>query len=384
MKKIVIAPNSFKESLSSVEVADIIEAGFKKVLSQSKHRNSFSLDKVPLSDGGDGTLEVILSAGKGKIYTAKVRGPSGTTVIAKYGILGDRTAVVELAKASGIALVPPKLRNPLYTTTYGTGELIKEAVAKKAKKIILCVGGSSTCDGGIGILSALGVKFEDKKGREITNPVGKSLIEIHKIDTSALIKLPELIVAYDVSNPLLGKNGSARIYGPQKGAGRKEVELLDKGLLHFSDLMPEGNKYVGTQRAVSLPGMGAAGGVPFGLMLIKAKMAMGTKLVMQLAKFEERAKNADLIITGEGEINESTRYGKVVWEVMKFGKAHNISVIGITAKIGKGIDDFYEQGLTSIVSLTPKPVSLKVSICNAQEFLMDTSIHLAHRLLAGT
>lgn len=374
--------------MSSVTVANIVESCFKKVFN-----TSLQIDKIPLSDGGDGALEVILynpppftsfrrrTGRKGKIYKAKVKGPLETPVIAKYGILDDGTAIIELAKASGIALVPRELRNPLYTTTYGTGELIRKAVAKrvnlpagKAKKIILFVGGSTTCDGGIGILSALGVKFLDKRGKEIKNPVGKSLIKIHKIDTSGLIRLPELIVACDVFNPLVGKNGSARIYGPQKGAGRKDIELLEKGLIHFSELTSIKNR--------NIPGAGSGGGVPFGLMLIGAKITMGAKLIMQMSNFEKRAKNADLIITGEGEINKSTKYGKVVWEVMQFGKAHNIPVIGITAKIGKGIDDFYKQGLTSIITLTQEPVPLKTSIDNAHVFLKDTSLRLASSILA--
>lgn len=369
--KIVIAPNAFKDCLSAAEIAIYIEKGLKKGLKNSQ------FVKIPLADGGDGTLEVITknvaAPFRVRYYKEKVTGPLKDSVAASYAMLPDKTAVIELASASGLALLPPNKRNPMKTTTYGTGELIYSAIKKGVKKIIVGVGGSATCDGGAGILTCLGVIFLNKKGKKMI-PTGGTLNDIKSIDIAHFLKLPEIIVACDVLNPLLGENGAARVYAPQKGASPKEVKLLEQGLKHFSEIVPKGKKL--RQK----PGTGASGGAPFGLTLIGAKLAPGAQLVMEIVDFEAQAKDADLIITGEGEVNENTKYGKVVYEVMQFGKRHKIPVIAIVGGIGKGVDEFYKQGLTSIFSITKGPMPLEQSIAQAPQLLQSTAERLGKLL----
>ncbi|MCK4352052.1 glycerate kinase [candidate division WOR-3 bacterium] len=372
--KIVIAPNAFKDCLSSIEVANCIEKGLYVGTPEtsSGSNRAVKLVKIPLADGGDGTLEV-LTFKAGRRYKKKVHGPLWDLVEAEYGILDNGTAIIELALSSGLSLLSPDKRNPINTTTYGTGELIKDALNKGVKKIILGVGGSATCDGGAGILARLGIKFINKQGKSFI-PVGKTLKDIKEIDFTSCIKLPKTIVACDVFNPLLGKDGAANVYAPQKGASSEEVKLLEKGLTHFSNLVPEGKKLS------QLPGVGASGGAPFGLSLIGAKIVSGAKLMMEMLDFEKKAKDASLIITGEGGINENTKYGKVVYEVMQFGRKHKIPVIAITGNIGKGTQELYKQGLTSIITIGNGPISLKQSIQDASRLLEDAAERLGRMI----
>ncbi len=363
--KIIIAPNSFKGCMNSLEVANCIEKGLYKALPDAK------IDKIPLADGGDGTLDIIKKTQDCKSYKKKVIGPLWDKIEVKYLISQD-TAVIELAKVAGTSLLPKKLRNPLNTTTYGIGELIQVIVKEGTNKIIFGVGGSATCDGGAGILAALGVKFLDESGNSFI-PVGGTLIKIKKIKALNKLLLPDIVVLADVSNPLVGEKGAAKIYAEQKGASQKEIKILEDGLVHFSKIL---NK-VGLSKN---PLMGAAGGVSFGLSAIGANVVSGTKSIMALCDFENIASDANLIITGEGEINENTKYGKVVWEVMQFGKTHNIPIIGITGSIGKEIESFYNEGLTSVFSLAKGPISLSESISESCEFLNDIAFRIGKLL----
>ncbi len=381
--KIVVAPNSFKDCMSSLEVANCIEKGLEKVLPIAK------IEKIPLADGGDGTLEVIREhkctrAQDCESYKRKIAGPLWDKIEAEYLIMED-TVVIELAKVAGLSLLPKErfksskvkgvkgsmvhLRNPMNTTTYGVGELIKTIVEKGINKIILGVGGSATCDGGTGILAALGVKFLDESGNNFI-PVGITLNKIKEICMGEVTSpIPEIIVLADVLNPLVGPDGAAKVYAGQKGASHKEIEILENGLTHFSEV-------VDMVDLSKKPWMGASGGVPFGLSVIGAEVVGGAKFIMELLDFEERVSDADVIITGEGEINKNTRYGKVVWEVMQFGKTHKIPVIGITGSIGEGIDGFYKEGLSSVFSLMEGPISVAESISDACGFLEDVAFQV--------
>ena len=330
--------------------------------------------KIPLADGGDGMLRIIVEAKGGKTYKKQVTGPLGTPIDAEYGILLDNTVVIELAKISGLSLLPKELRTPTKTTTYGVGEMIKIAIQGGVKKILIGVGGSATCDGGAGILAALGIKFVNKEGKCFI-PVGGTLNLIKEVGVIHKLPLPEIVVLSDVTNPLLGTDGTAKVYAPQKGASEKQVELLEQGLTHFCNLM-------GGENIAQKTGMGAGGGVPFGLSLIGAKIVMGTKFIMELVNFETKARDANLIITGEGEISENTKYGKVVWEVIQFGKSHQIPVMIIVGNIKKGVNNCYIQGRNKIFSLTNDKISQEYSISHTPELLQTTAEKIG-KLLQG-
>jgi glycerate kinase len=362
--KIVIAPNSFKDCMNSQEVANHLERGLKG--------NGTDIVKLPLADGGDGTLDIIVRAMEGTIHKKQVSGPLFVPVETEYGILPDGTAVVELARICGLALLPEKSRTPIKTTTYGVGQLIQLLATEGVKKVILGAGGSCTCDGGAGLLAALGAKFLDKSGNSFI-PVGRTLTDISKVNLDALTELPEIVVLSDVTNPLLGTEGAVRKYAPQKGASATEVQALESGLTHFAALM-------GNSQMFQTPGMGAAGGVPFGLSFANARIERGAEFIMGLIGFEELTRQADIVITGEGEINRLTKNGKVVWEVMRFGKTHRIPVIAVVGRVTENVDEFYESGLTQIFSLTSDQISTEYSISHAPELLQRVGQTIADLL----
>lgn len=377
MDKILIAPNAFKGSLNAKQVADAVERGIRKSqisnlpgLSSTRAGKS-QISKVPLADGGDGTLDVFINGAGGKIYKKQITGPLKNKITSSYGMLEDGTGIIELARASGLALVPQEKRNPLWTTTYGTGELIREAINKGAKKIIIGVGGSSTCDGGIGALATLGAKFKDKEDKEL-EPIGANLIKIASIDSRGLIYQTQgikFIIACDVLNPLLGKDGAARVYGPQKGASPEEVELLEKGLKHFSSFFSHITHH--TSHIAEMTG--ASGGFPYGFkVLLNAELKLGIDLCMEMVNFKNKARDADLIITGEGRIDEKTRYGKVIDGVIRVGKKNNIPILAIVGSIGN-IKDLYDRGLTSAISIAPGPITEKESMERASFLIEDTT-----------
>jgi glycerate kinase len=362
--KILIAPNSFKDCMNSKDVADHLEIGLKSM--------EADIQKSPLADGGDGTLNVIMRAAEGTIHREQVSGPLSVPIETEYGVLPDGTAVVELARICGIALLPEKSRNPMETTTYGVGQLIRSLASRGVKKVILGAGGSCTCDGGAGLLAALGARFLDKSGHPFT-PVGRTLSQISTVSLENIPELPEIIVLSDVANPLLGPEGAARKYAPQKGASAAEVETLESGLAHFVALM-------GNRQLSQTSGMGAAGGVPFGLSFVGARVVHGAEFIMGLIGFEEMARETNILITGEGEINTLTKNGKVVWEVMRFGKTHHIPVIAVVGRVTENIDEFYESGLTRIFSLTNDQISTEYSISHAPELLQHVGQTIAELL----
>jgi len=342
--KIVVAPDSFKESLRAKEVAEIIEEGIKRVFPQVE------VIKVPLADGGEGTIEAILEARGGKVISQEVASPLGERIKAHFGILDDGfTGIVEMAQASGLSLVPHPQRNPLLTTTYGTGELIKAALDRGCKRIIVGIGGSATVDGGAGMVQALGAKLLNGKGKQISFG-GGSLGEIVSIDMSSLdtrVKNTEALVASDVDNPLCGPKGAARVYGPQKGATPEMVKTLEKNLAHFAMMI---KKYL-NKEVKNIPGAGAAGGLGAGsIAFLGAELRPGIKLMIEASRLEERIKGADLVISGEGRIDEQTVYGKTPVGVAEMAKKEKIPVIIIGGEIRGDVEALYERGVDAVVS----------------------------------
>ena len=353
--KIVIAPDSFKGSLTAVEIADAIGQGVKEIFPEAK------IIKIPMADGGDGTVQCLVTATGGEILREKVTGPLGDEVLASYGILGGmKTAVIEMAEASGLTLVPENKRNPLITTTYGTGQLIKAALDQGCKKMIIGIGGSATNDGGAGMVQALGVRLLDREGKEIGFGGGE-LKKINRIDINNLdSRLPEteVLIASDVSNPLCGPRGAARIYGPQKGATPEIIEELDESLAHFAEVIKRDlNKDI-----KDIPGGGAAGGLGAGLMaFLDAELKPGIEIMIEIVKLEQAIKDTDLVITGEGKIDSQTIYGKAPIGVAKIAKKYNVPVIAVAAIISDDADIVYQHGIDNLIKVIEPPMSLSES-----------------------
>lgn len=350
--KVVVAPDSFKGSLTAIEVSCAIEQGIREVFPKAE------VVKIPMADGGDGTVQCLVNATGGKILREKVIGPLGDEVLASYGILGDKkTAVIEMAEASGLTLVPENKRNPLITTTYGTGQLIKAALDQGCRKMIIGIGGSATNDGGAGMVQALGVKLLDREGKEIGFGGGE-LKKISKIDTRHMdrrLSDTKILVASDVTNPLCGPKGASKIYGPQKGATPEMAEELDRSLAHFAEMIKKDLH----KDVKDIPGAGAAGGLGAGLMaFLNAELRPGIDIVIEVVKLEEVIKNADLVITGEGKIDSQTICGKAPIGVAKIAKKYNIPVIAIAAIIGEDADIVHQYGIDNLIKVSEPPVSL--------------------------
>ncbi|NLT95326.1 MAG: glycerate kinase [Clostridia bacterium] len=367
MKKIVIAPDSFKGSMSAMEVCDAVEKGIRAVLPTA------AIVKVPMADGGEGTVETLVKATNGKIVKINVLDPLGNEVESKFGILGDgRTAVIEMALASGLTMVPLEKRNPLVTTTYGTGQLIKGALDYGCREFIIGIGGSATNDGGVGMAQALGVKFLDKNGQEIGFG-GGSLRDLEHIDLGSIdprIKESNFKVACDVDNPLCGPKGASYVFGPQKGATPEMVKILDENLLHLAEVI---NRDVGV-KVENEPGAGAAGGLGAGLMAFcNARLKRGVELVIEATGLEEKIKGADLVITGEGQMDFQTAHGKTPYGVAQVAKKYNIPVVALVGSIGSGVDILYEKGIDAVFSITQGPMSLEECMKNGNLLLEKTA-----------
>jgi len=350
--KIVVAPDSFKGSLTAIEVSDAIEKGIREVFPEAE------IIKIPMADGGDGTVQCLVNATGGKILEEKVIGPLGNEVWAFYGILGDRkTAIVEMAAASGLTLVPENKRDPLITTTYGTGQLIKAALNQGCRKMIIGIGGSATNDGGAGMVQALGTKLLDKDGEEIGFGGGE-LKKIVKIDISCIDKRLsdiKVLVASDVNNPLCGPQGASRIYGPQKGATPEIIEELDESLAYFAELIKRDLH----KDIKDIPGAGAAGGLGASLIaFLNAELRPGIEIMIEAVKLEQAIKDADLVITGEGKIDSQTIYGKAPIGVAKIAKKHNIPVVAVAAIIEEDSRIFQSYGIDTLIKVSEPPMRL--------------------------
>ncbi|MCF1684748.1 glycerate kinase [Tetragenococcus halophilus] len=369
--KIVIAPDSFKESMTSLEAATAIEKGFKKVLPNEEYI------KVPMADGGEGTVQSIIDATGGSFKTETVKGPLGESLEAQYGLTGDKkVAVIEMAASSGLDKVEPSDRNPLKTSTYGFGELIHSALDEGVEEIILGIGGSATNDGGAGMIMSLGGKLLDKDEKNII-PTGEGLKELQFIDISDMhprIKDVTFRVACDVDNPLTGPNGASYIYGPQKGGDSKMLEQLDKNLAHYAEVV---QKQMGTD-IDSPSGAGAAGGLGAGLLgFLDAKLQRGGDLLVEMLSLEDALKGADLLITGEGSINHQTRFGKTPVAVSHVGKKLNIPTIAFAGSLNEGYESIYEEGINAAFSIIPQLSSLEIVLANGKENLETLSANIA-------
>jgi glycerate kinase len=365
--KIIIAPDSFKGSLSALEVCENIEKGIKKVF------DSAEIVRVPMADGGEGTVQSLVDATGGKFISLRVKDPLMRSIDAFYGILGDgNTAVIEMAAASGITLLSKEERNPMETTTYGTGQIIVHALDMGCRNFIIGIGGSATNDGGAGMLHALGVKFLDGNDYEIGFG-GGGLDKLRSLDLSEMdsrLKLCNIVAACDVDNPLCGEKGASNIFGPQKGADENMIITLDRNLSHYADIVEE---YLGIS-IKDYPGAGAAGGLGGGLLaFLNAKLQPGINIVIETTSLEDKLKDADLVITGEGMVDYQTQYGKTPYGVAKLAKKYNIPVIAIAGGIGKDAEDLYSKGFDSIFSIVDKPMTLEDAMENSELLVQKTA-----------
>lgn len=370
MKKdftIVLAPDSFKESMSAKEACEAMERGIKKV------NDNIKCIHVPMADGGEGTMQSLVDGTNGKIYSIKVVGPIGNKVEAQYGILGDgEIGVIEMASASGIQLVPLEQRNPLITTTYGTGQLIKACLDHGVKKLLIGIGGSATNDGGAGVIQALGGKLLDKQGNELGFGGGE-LGKLHTIDLTnfdSRLKLVKVEVACDVNNPLCGKKGASNVYGPQKGATKDMIGILDGNLKHYADIIKKQLR----KDVLNESGAGAAGGLGAGLMaFLNGTLKKGIEMVIEYSGLEEKVKNADMVWTGEGSIDFQTQYGKTPLGVATIAKKYNKPVIALAGRVGEGTDVLYNMGINSIFGIMRGVASLEEALTKGQENIEKTS-----------
>lgn len=375
--KFVIAPDSFKESLTALRVCEAVEKGIKT------HFPNAEISKVPMADGGEGTVQSLVDATDGEVVQARVTGPLGKEVEAFYGILGDgKTAVIEMAAASGLHHVPVDKRNPLVTTTRGTGELILKALDHKVKHIIIGIGGSATNDGGAGMAKALGAKLLDAKGAEIKEG-GGSLGQLTSIDLTNLdsrLAETKVEVACDVDNPLTGETGASAVFGPQKGATPDMVKQLDRNLAHYAAVI-EKEMDIHIQNVL---GAGAAGGLGGGLLaFLSAELKPGVDIVIEATQLERYIKDANLVITGEGRIDGQTIYGKTPIGVAKTAKKHSVPVIAIAGSIGAGSEAVYEHGISALFSVVPGAVTLPEALEKAGENIERTAKNVASVIRLG-
>ncbi|MFA0079747.1 glycerate kinase [Vibrio artabrorum] len=369
--KIVIAPDSYKESLTAMEVAVAIENGFKKVLPNAEYI------KLPMADGGEGTVQSLIDATGGKVIAHTVTGPLGKPVEGFYGLLGDgKTAIIEMAAASGLHLVETELRNPLHTTTFGTGELIKAVLDQGVNHIIVGIGGSATNDGGLGMAQALDIRMLDKDGRDLGYG-GGALEALDTIDISGLdprLANVQFEVACDVDNPLCGEKGASFVFGPQKGATPEMVKQLDKNLAHYAEIMKSQLGRCVKDR----PGAGAAGGLGAALLgLLDADLRPGIEIVMDAVNLSDVVADADLVITGEGRIDSQTIHGKTPIGVARTAKKYNLPVIGIAGSLASDCHVVHEHGIDAVFSVVNGAIDLPTALALAAQNVEMTARNVA-------
>ena len=368
--KIVIAPDSFKESLSAPEVAQAIARGWLAVYPEAE------IALCPMADGGEGTVDAVLAATGGERRELSVMGPLATPVNAHWGWLGDGTAVIEMAAASGLHWVPGAQRDARVTSSYGTGELITAALDAGATRIILGLGGSATNDGGSGLLRALGVRFLDAGGNEL-RPGGAALASLQRVDLSGLderLQDVQVDVAADVDNPLCGPKGASAVFGPQKGASPEQVEELDAALARLAEVVGEALD----EDFSTFPGVGAAGGLGFAAKaFLGARFRPGIELVAELSGLADAVRGADLVITGEGRLDAQSLHGKTPVGVARVAKAQGIPVIALAGSLGEGYQAVREAGIEACFSLTPGPITLEHACANAGPELEARAADLA-------
>lgn len=367
MHTFVLAPDSFKESMSAEQACQAMQRGVLQVFPDA------CCIAVPMADGGEGTVEALLRSLDGQGITCMVTGPLVTQQVSTYFAIVDygRTAVLEMAKANGIHLLAAEQRNPMLTSTYGTGEMIKQALDRGIEKIIIGLGGSVTNDGGAGMAQALGVQFFNSTGEAI-QVCGGNLDQINQIDISQLdarLKNTEILIASDVNNPLCGLNGASTIFAPQKGATPDMVKQLDQNLSHFAELVAQ---QVGRDiREVA--GAGAAGGLGYGLLAFaQAKIQSGVELMIKQVQLKDKIAQADYVLTGEGKIDNQTSLGKTPFGVAQIARQFNKPLLAFAGQVGEGIEPLFAAGFTQIVGINPPDCHLQEALKNADQNLAQS------------
>ena len=375
-KTFVLAPDSFKESLTAEQACQAMQRGIEKVCPDA------ICVSVPMADGGEGTVDALVSGLKGQKIACEVTGPLPAQKVKTYfGLLNEgKTAVIEMAKANGIHLIESTQRNPLLTTTLGTGEMIKAALDLGVSKIIIGLGGSVTNDAGAGMAQALGVKFLDDNNNQVAVGGGQ-LDQIRTIDISGLdtrLKQVEIMIASDVNNPLVGINGASHVFAPQKGATPEMVQQLDQNLTHFAELIA---KQLNID-VKNISGAGAAGGLGFGLMVFAgASIRSGVELVIEQTQLAEKIAQADYVFTGEGKIDFQTKFGKTPFGVAQVAKRINKPVIAFAGLVGDGIDELYDLGFSQIIGINPPNFDLEDAMQNAERHLEDAVVEVLSNFL---
>jgi len=364
--KFVFASDSFKGTLSSKRISELLEKSAKKILPDCR------CSSVQIADGGEGTVDAIMDTVHGEKRFLLVHGPLSERIEAAYGIPQKNTAVIEMAAASGITLIPAARRNPLKTTTYGTGELIRDALHQGCKNITIALGGSATNDGGMGAMCALGVRFLDADGH-VLDGTGENLEKIAEIDDSQmepLVREADFTVMCDVENPLLGLNGATYTFGPQKGADKKMLKRLEEGMTNYA-------KQIERKYGISpdsIPGGGAAGGLGAACaVFLKAQYKSGIDAILEIVNFEEMIQDADLIITGEGCCDWQSACGKVLTGIGRAGQKYGIPVIAIVGSMGHGAENVYTQGVTSIMTTVNSIMTLDKAFENAEALYVNAA-----------
>ena len=361
--KVVIAPQGFKGGISGLEAAQAIARGVAAAVPDAE------TVLAPVADGGDGTLNALVDATGGQVFNQTVTGPLGQPLEAQWGVMGDgKTAVIEMARASGLALVPQRRRNPRITTTVGTGEILKEALDQGFTRVIVGLGGSATNDGGAGMAGALGARFLDANGRPLP-PGGAALSRLASIDTSALhpgLGEVSIVAATDVTNPLCGPDGASAVFGPQKGASGEVVSELDAALANFARIVL---RDVGVDVA-DRPGAGAAGGLGAGLMAFAgAQLQSGIDMVCQVLDFDSHLAGADLVITGEGRADRSTIFNKAPVGVARHAQAYGVPTVLLAGGLGPGHEELYGHGIAAVLCIADRPMSFEQSLNRTGELL---------------
>ncbi len=376
--KIVIAPQGFKAGISGLEAAQAIARGVSAAVPGAE------TVLAPVADGGDGTLNALVDATGGRVFTSSVTGPLGQPLEARWGVMGDgRTAVIEMALASGLALVPQRRRNPRITTTAGTGEIMKEALERGYTRIVVGLGGSATNDGGTGFAAALGVRFLDSGGRPLP-PGGSALARLDRIEHSGLhpgLAGATVIAATDVTNPLCGPNGASAVFGPQKGASQEMVQELDAALGNYARVVARDlGREVSEQ-----PGAGAAGGLGAGLMAFAgATLQSGIDMVCEVLNFDALLQDADLVITGEGRADRSTIFNKAPAGVARRAQAHGVPTVLLAGSLGPGYEELYDHSLAAVACIGDRPMSFELSLSRSAELLESAAERTMRFILTGT
>ncbi|MBO7742647.1 glycerate kinase [Paenibacillus sp. MWE-103] len=378
--KIVVAPDSFKESMTARGAAAVMRAAIEAAAKETG--TEADVVELPIGDGGEGTLEVLTAAMAGRLVEIDATGPLGEPVKATYGLSGDgATAIVEMAQASGLQLVPPEARDPLTTTTYGTGELIRHALGHASvRRLIVTIGGSATNDCGAGMLQALGAAVLDEAGRPIGRG-GGALAQAARVDLAGLdrrLREVSVSVACDVTNPLVGPRGASRVFGPQKGATPETADALDAALAHFADVLEAASG----ERLHDVPGAGAAGGIGAALLLCGGKLMPGIELALDAIGFDAALAGADYVFTGEGRIDGQTPDGKAIAGIARRARAAGVPVVAFAGSLQPGYEPLYGEGLLAAFGITPRPVALADALREGETNLYR-AVTNAVRLLAG-